>query len=79
MPNTQDAKYRFTVKEGQSSASGKSDAPISLMLEPTEGELEILKPGFMSIRLAPGITLSEAHELEKTLNSKVFSIGFTRF
>lgn len=78
MPSTQDAKYRFTVKEGEASASGKDDAPISLMLEPTDGELDALKPGFMSLRLKAGTTLGDAHDLEKLLNSAVFSIGFTK-
>ncbi|MFI3155240.1 MAG: hypothetical protein QX199_03700 [Methylococcaceae bacterium] len=78
MPNTQNAKYRFTVKEGQPSASGRDDAPISLMLEPTDGELDILKPGFMSLRLVSGTTMSEAHDLEKKLNLIVTSIGFTK-
>ena len=78
MPSTQNAKYRFTVKEGQSSASEKDDAPISLMLEPTEGELKILEPGFMSLNLASGITMSEAHDLEKKLNLVVSSVSFTK-
>jgi hypothetical protein len=78
MPSTQNSKYRFTVKEGQPSASGKDDAPISLMLEPMDGELDVLKPGFLSIHLASGTTMSAAHELEKRLNSIVTSIGFTK-
>ena len=78
MSNTQNAKYKFTVKEGQASASGRDDAPVSLMLEPMEGELDILEAGFMSLRLASGTTLSEAHDLEKKLNSIVTSVGFTK-
>jgi hypothetical protein len=78
MPHTTSAKYRFTVKEGQASTSGKDDAPISLMLEPMDGELDILKSGFMSLRLAVGTTLSQAHDLEKELNSVIAEIGFTK-
>lgn len=78
MSNTQNAKYRFTVKEGKASASGRDDAQVSLMLEPTEGELDVLKPGFMSLRLASGTTLREAYDLERNLNLIVTSIGFTK-
>ncbi|NOT86550.1 MAG: hypothetical protein HOP03_00035 [Lysobacter sp.] len=78
MASTQNAKYRFTVKEGQPTASGKDDAPISLMLEPTEGELDILEPGFMSLHLASGTSMSEAHDLEKKLNLIIKSVSFTK-
>lgn len=78
MASTQHAKYRFTVKEDQPTASGRDDAPISLMLEPTEGELDILEPGFISLRLASGTTMSEAHDLEEKLNLIVTSISFTK-
>ncbi|MCL1526843.1 hypothetical protein ACD582_10010 [Xanthomonas nasturtii] len=78
MASTQNAKYRFTVKEGQPSISGRDDATISLMIEPTEDELDILEPGFMSLRLASGTAMSEAHDLEKKMNLIVTSISFTK-
>lgn len=78
MANTQSANYRFTVKEGAPSADGSDDAPISLMLEPMDGELSILSAGFLSLRVAPGTSMDEAQELSKLLNRKISSVSFTK-
>jgi len=77
MANTRSAEYRFTVKEGEASASGRPDAPVSLLLEPTNGELAILSGGFMSLRLAPGTTVDEAQQLSKLLEEKIAAVSFT--
>lgn len=78
MANTQSAKYRFTVKEGEASASGRDDAPIFFMLEPMTGALNILDGGFMSLQLAPGTTMAEAKEISNLLNKKISTVGFTK-
>lgn len=78
MANTQFANYRFTVKEGEPSATGRNDAPISLMLEPMKGELSILSAGFLSLHIAPGTTMDEAQDLSRRLNGKISSVSFTK-
>ena len=77
MSSTETATYRFTVKEGEPSASGKDDAPVSLMLEPTTGDLSILKDGFLSLRLPEGTKIERGHEIAKYLNANVAAISFT--
>lgn len=79
MANTQTAEYRFTVKEGEASASGREDAPISLMLEPMTGELRILSTGFMSLRLCKDTSLDQAQEIAELLNTKIAGVSFTNF
>jgi hypothetical protein len=77
MSNTQNAQYRFTVKEGPSTESGASDAPLSLMLEPSVGELDVLRTGFLSLRLRSGTSMETAHDIAKQLNVLITGVGFT--
>ena len=77
MAKHESASYRFTVKEGNPSASGNDDAPLSLMLEPTNSELSFLRSGILSLHLSPGTTIEEAQALAKQLNRAIPSIGFT--
>jgi hypothetical protein len=80
MATTEDAKYRFTVKEGQASASGKDDAPTSLMLELSDGKgLSILQDGFLLLRLRPGTSVAEAQEIARYLQDRVTAVSHTRF
>jgi hypothetical protein len=79
MSTTDAAEYKFTVKEGEASATGKDDAPLSLMCEPTSKELDIVgNHGFLSIRLAKGTTYEEAQSFAKILQKKVSGISYTK-
>lgn len=77
MATHESASYRFTVKEGQATAPGNDDAPLSLMLEPMDGDLSFLRSGFMTLRLKPGTSMEEAQELSRRLNRSITSVAFT--
>lgn len=74
---TDTARYRFTVKEGQPSRSGANDAPLSLMLEPMDKQLAVLKGGHLSLFLAPGTTMAQAQALARSLDQLVGTVAFT--
>ena len=78
MANTETASYVFTVKEGSPSLSGADDAPVWLMLEPSNGDLAILKGGFLSFRLPTGTKIERGQEIARYLNSNVAGVSFTR-
>ena len=78
MSNTETASYRFTVKEGAPSVSGSDDAPVWLMLEPSVGDLAILKSGFLSLRLQPGTKIERGQEIAKYLNTNISGVSFTK-
>jgi hypothetical protein len=79
MSKTETAAYRFTVKEGQASARGKNDAPVWLMLEPTSGDLSVLRSGFLALRLAPGADIAKGQEVARFLNENIKGVSFTEF
>jgi len=73
------ADYKYTVKEGHPSEDGKDDAPIWLMCEPMENELEIVGDrGFLGIHLNKDVKMDEAREIARLLNSKVRGISYTK-
>lgn len=79
MSKTDFADYKYTIKEGQPSQDGKDDAPIWLMCEPMENELEIVGDhGFLGIHLNRDIKMDEAREIARLLNSKVMGISHTK-
>ncbi len=78
MTNTEVKSYVFTVKEGAPSKSGADDAPVWLMLEPSEQQLQIVGNGFLSMRLMPGANVKQAKVVAGFLNSNISGVGFTR-
>lgn len=70
--------YVFEVKEGQPSASGRDDAPVSLYCRPTTSELTIVGSGFLSITLRPGTTVQRAADVAQYLAEHIESISFTK-
>jgi hypothetical protein len=78
MSNTETASYTFTVKEGAPSTSGADDVPVWLMLEPSKGDLSVLRGGFLSLRLLPGAKIGRGKEVAKYLNANIAGVSFTR-
>lgn len=77
MAKTETATYRFTVKEGQPSVSGARGAPVWLMLEPTSGELGVLRGGFLSLRMPASTDISRAQQVAAFLNDNIEGVSFT--
>ena len=63
-------RYVFRVKQS-------SGGTPWIVLEPANGDLEILKNGVVGFDLAAGITLNQAYELAEELNEKIESISYT--
>ena len=78
MSNTEITNYKFTVKEGNPSKSGASDAPVWLMCEPYTKELTIVGNGFLSIRLKTDTSIEQAQEISRYLQAHVAGISHTR-
>jgi hypothetical protein len=79
MNNTENADYKFIVKEGQPSKSGADDAPLSIFCEPITRELSIVgDKGFLSIKLKNVSSYREAQQFADMLNEKVSHISYTR-
>jgi len=78
MSNTEFADYRFTVREGAPSASGRNDAPVWIALEPMTKELDILGKGFLFLRLNPGADIQQAQDTARYLNANIAAVGYTR-
>ena len=81
MPTTEWADYRFTLKEGCVSESGKDDAPCFLACEPKTRELSIVgdNTGALYIRFHESVRYAEAQGIASLLNDKVKCISYTRF
>jgi hypothetical protein len=79
MATTETANYRFIVKESSPSASGVDDAPVSLMLELSEGKgLSILQDGLLVLRLRPGTKVADAQEIARYLEARVSGVSHTK-
>lgn len=79
MSTTENADYKFVVKEGQPSMSGADDAPLSIFCEPITRELSIVGDrGFLSIRLKKVLSFREAQQVANMLNEKVLHVSYTR-
>ncbi|HEX6707365.1 MAG TPA: hypothetical protein VF169_21585 [Albitalea sp.] len=78
MPHTDVANYKFTVKEGAPSASGRDDAPVWIACEPYESELGILGQGRLSLDLAPGTTVDQAQEIARYLQRHVAAFRYSQ-
>ena len=79
MSTTENADYKFLVKEGQPSMSGADDAPFSIFCEPIMRELSIVgNRGFLSIRLKKVSSFREAQQVADMLNEKVSHISYTK-
>ena len=70
MAKTEYGKYRFVVKEA-------ANGPPSLALEPTGDTLACLGKGHMFLKLRNGITVPQAQEIAKSLNTEIAEIGYT--
>lgn len=80
MASTENADYVFTIKEGDTPASGNGDATAWVMCEPRTRELSIVGDnGFLGINLKPGTTLQEATEIVRFLKNHVVGLSYTKF
>lgn len=79
MGKSETATYKFTVKEGEASASGKDDAPVWLMAEPMVSTLSILEHGSLTLRLKDGANISHAQEVARYLNENIKAISHTKY
>lgn len=79
MATTDNADYKFTVKEGEASREGADDAPVWLACEPVNKELDIVGDGHLFIRLRRDIRVHEAQEIARYLQDRIIGISHTRF
>jgi hypothetical protein len=71
-PDTEHKKYRFGAAEF-------GDGTPYIITEPIDGQLMALKYKHLYFTLSEGVSFSEAEEIVKLLNKKIFTIGTTTF
>lgn len=76
MPQVEITTYTFIVKEGQASASGVDDAPLSIALEAETPDLNVLAGGSLQILLSTGTTLEQAQDLARLLRRHAKAVKY---
>lgn len=72
MLKTERAEIRIAVKQD-------GDGAPFLMIEPTQGTLNILSRAFLTFDMKPGTSLDEARKLADALNAGVRALAHTQF
>ena len=89
MATTKKAQYRFVIKESPERTHEPREGVLEMVYPPfiiaepcgTEpaGERPLKDPDFLSLDLAPGLSLDEAQRVADFLNDHLLSVAITRF
>jgi len=75
MRKTEIARYSFVVQEGVTAY----DSQHWLMLQPLGSELSIFGQGYMALRLSNDVSVEQAHDMARYLNSMINAVSYTSF
>jgi hypothetical protein len=70
MAKTERARYIFSVKEAV-------NGDYFIALEPFDGNIELLKNGFLAFDLPKGINEEKAYQIAKYMDENIKSLAYT--